>query len=48
MGDVLKERTERAQGGEELLSVTIANGVLDKLIPRREILLPKTRVTIKL
>ena len=28
LGDVLKERTERAQGGEELLSVTIANGVI--------------------
>ena len=28
MGEVLKERTERAQGGEELLSVTIANGVI--------------------
>ena len=28
LGEVLKERTERAQGGEELLSVTIANGVI--------------------
>lgn len=28
MGDVLKERTERAKGEEELLSVTIANGVI--------------------
>lgn len=28
LGDVLKERTERTQGGEELLSVTIANGVI--------------------
>ena len=28
LGDVLKERTERAQGGEELLSVTISNGVI--------------------
>ena len=28
MGDVLKERTERAKGKEELLSVTIANGVI--------------------
>ncbi len=25
-GEVLKERTERAKGDEELLSVTIANG----------------------
>ena len=25
---MLKERTERAQGGEELLSVTITNGVI--------------------
>ena len=28
LGEVLKERTERARGGEELLSVTIANGVI--------------------
>ena len=28
LGEVLKERTKRAQGGEELLSVTIANGVI--------------------
>ena len=28
LGDVLKERTERAKGEEELLSVTIANGVI--------------------
>ena len=28
LGDVLKERTERAKGKEELLSVTIANGVI--------------------
>ena len=28
LGEVLKERTERAQGVEELLSVTIANGVI--------------------
>ena len=28
LGEVLKERTERAQGREELLSVTIANGVI--------------------
>ncbi len=28
LGEVLKERTSRAQGGEELLSVTIANGVI--------------------
>ena len=28
LGEVLKERTERAKGDEELLSVTIANGVI--------------------
>lgn len=28
MGEVLKERTERAKGNEELLSVTISNGVI--------------------
>ena len=28
LGEVLKERTERAKGQEELLSVTISNGVI--------------------
>lgn len=28
LGEVLKERTERAKGAEELLSVTIGNGVI--------------------
>lgn len=28
MGDILEERTERASGDEELLSVTIGNGVI--------------------
>ena len=28
MGEVLKERSERANGSEELLSVTIGNGVI--------------------
>ena len=31
MGEVLKERTERAKGDEELLSVTIANGVIRQI-----------------
>ena len=31
LGDVLKERTERAKGDEELLSVTIANGVIRQI-----------------
>lgn len=31
LGEVLKERTERAKGDEELLSVTIANGVIRQI-----------------
>lgn len=31
LGEILKERTERAHGDEELLSVTIGNGVIRQI-----------------
>ena len=45
LGEVFKERTERANGDEELLSVMVLS---DKQILIREILLQKIKVIIKL